>query len=309
MNKRLSIAIATALLAWYGCSGPGSEDRSDSARDAGRVKPVIMVVNYPLEYFAERIGGDGVDVRFPAPSGVDPAFWNPEAETVAAYQSADLILLNGAGYAKWTSKVSLPTSKMVDTSKGFGDRYVVVADAVTHTHGPGGGHAHGGTAFTTWLDLAQATEQAGAIRDALKERWPAEQDRWELGYKALEDDLSAVDTDLQNAIAGKQSRPLIASHPVYQYLARRYALNVKSVMWEPDEFPSESQWRQLSGLANDHEAGWMLWEAEPLPATKDRLEEMGIRSVVFDPCGNAPEKGDFMAVMRQNVEGLKTVYR
>jgi zinc transport system substrate-binding protein len=306
---RLPVAIVTALLAAYGCSSSGSDDRSDSARDDGRGKPVIMVVNYPLEYFAERIGGDGVDVRFPVPSGVDPAFWNPEAETVSAFQNADLILLNGAAYAKWTFKVSLPSSKMVDTSKGFGDRYIEVADAVTHTHGPGGDHAHGGTAFTTWLDLAQAAEQAGAIRDALTDRWPAQRDRWERGYEALEGELLAVDTDLRNTIAGKQSLPLIASHPVYQYLARRYALNLKSVMWEPDEFPSESQWRQLSQLANEHGAGWMLWEADPLPATKDRLEEMGIRSVVFEPCGNAPEEGDFMTVMRQNVEGLKSVFR
>jgi len=309
MNKWALIAVMTALLAAYGCSGSDSQDRSESTREGGDGKPLILVVNYPLEYFAERIGGDAVDVRLPAPSGVDPAFWSPDAETVVEYQNGDLILLNGAVYAKWTSKVSLPTSKTVDTSGGFSDRYIELADAVTHSHGPGGDHAHGGTAFTTWLDLAQAAEQARAIKDALTDRWPGEQDRWKRGYEALERDLLAVDTELQNAIAGKQSRPLIASHPVYQYLVRRYALNLKSVMWEPDEFPSESQWRQLSQLANEQGAGWMLWEAEPLPATKDRLEEMGIRSVVFDPCGNAPEQGDFMTVMRQNVEGLKTVFR
>ena len=60
----------------------------------------IYVVNYPLQYFAERIGGDKVDVFFPAPSDVDPAFWTPGREVVRQYQQADLILLNGADYAK-----------------------------------------------------------------------------------------------------------------------------------------------------------------------------------------------------------------
>jgi len=29
---------------------------------------------------------------------------------------------------------------------------------------------------------------------------------------------------------------------------------------------------------------------------------------VFDPCGNAPDQGDFMSVMRQNVENLKAAF-
>ena len=35
--------------------------------------PVVHTVNYPLMYFAERIGGDHVDVRFLAPDG-DPRY-------------------------------------------------------------------------------------------------------------------------------------------------------------------------------------------------------------------------------------------
>ena len=82
----------------------------------------IYVVNYPLKYFAERIDGDKIAVKFPAPLDEDPAFWMPDAKTIRAYQQADLIILNGVGYEKWVSKVSLPESKKVDTSKGFNFR-------------------------------------------------------------------------------------------------------------------------------------------------------------------------------------------
>ena len=58
------------------------------------------VVNYPLQYFAERIGGEHINVVFPAPADVDPAYWMPDTPTITAYQQADLILLNGARYAK-----------------------------------------------------------------------------------------------------------------------------------------------------------------------------------------------------------------
>ena len=56
----------------------------------------VYTVNYPLAYFAERIAGDQARVVFPAPSDVDPAFWQPDRETIRTYQQADLILLNGA---------------------------------------------------------------------------------------------------------------------------------------------------------------------------------------------------------------------
>ena len=60
----------------------------------------VYVVNYPLKYFAERIGGPHVRVTLPVPAGEDPVYWTPTIAEITAYQQADLILLNGAGYAK-----------------------------------------------------------------------------------------------------------------------------------------------------------------------------------------------------------------
>ena len=42
---------------------------------------------------------------FPTPSEGDPAFWQPDAQAVATFQQADLILLNGAGYTLWVNRL------------------------------------------------------------------------------------------------------------------------------------------------------------------------------------------------------------
>ena len=55
-------------------------------------KLTIYTTNYPLSYFADRIGGESVNVVFPVPQGVDPAFWTPGAATVRSMQKADLIV-------------------------------------------------------------------------------------------------------------------------------------------------------------------------------------------------------------------------
>jgi zinc transport system substrate-binding protein len=268
----------------------------------------VYTVNYPLKYFAERIGGDLVTVEFPAPPDVDPVYWSPDAETISAYQTADLILLNGASYAKWVEVASLPQSKLVNTSRAFSDSYVTVEGTVTHSHGPEGEHSHGEAAFTTWLDPTLAKRQAGAILEAFVRAQPDRQDEFMAGFESLEQELTELDMVLEELVAGVRSQPLLTSHPVYQYLARGYRLNLLSVHFEPDEFPSARAWRELTQLLTSHPASWMLWEAEPLEETAARLRELGVESAVFDPCANTPAEGDYRAVMRRNLDNLESVF-
>ena len=272
-------------------------------------KLTIYVVNYPLKYFAERIAGDHARVVFPAPAEKDPAYWMPDAATVAAYQKADLILLNGANYAKWVRKVSLPRSKMVDTSAKFKDRLITAEEVVTHSHGAAGAHAHESLAFTTWLDFDLAAKQAGLVMKALSRKKPAARDFFKKNYAALEHDLLALDEEMKRIAAKNPLSPLVASHPVYDYLSRRYGFNMRSVHWEPDEFPSDAQWSELRAILKKHPAKWMIWEGEPMKESAERLKAIGVNSLVFDPCGNIPDQGDFMSVMRRNGENLKPAFQ
>ena len=271
-------------------------------------KFTVYSVNYPLAYFAERIGGEHIKVVFPLPSDVDPAFWEPDAEDIAGFQQADLILLNGAGYARWVKRVSLPRRKLVNTSAVFGQEYISVAETVTHQHGPGGEHSHAGTAFTTWLDFKQAIQQARAIQLALEKHQPEYADTFRQNFALLETDLECLDTDLKLLTAVNPKMLFIASHPVYQYFARRYNIHLQSVMWEPDVMPKEQQWNQLDRLLQKYPANWMIWEGEPHKQTVTKLQKVGLGSLVFDPCANRPTQGDFLSVMDENIKQLKQAY-
>jgi len=276
---------------------------------ASQGKLTVYVVNYPLMYFAERIGGDRVAVAFPASGEGDPAYWTPDAKTIGAYQQADLILLNGANYAKWVRKVSLPRSKMVDTSAKFKDRYITADEIVTHSHGSEGAHAHESLAFTTWIDFDLASKQAKAVANALSRKRPDQREMFEKNYSALEKELMDIDTEIKKSVSKGPAIPLIASHPVYDYFARRYGLNMKSVHWEPDEVPNGEQWISLQQMRKSHPARWMVWEGEPMKESVERLKGIGVDSLIFNPCGNTPEKGDFLSVMQQNVNNLQKAFK
>ena len=274
-----------------------------------RNKPTVYTVNYPLYYFAQRIGGEYIDLYFPAPTNVDPAFWTPDEATMKKYQLADLIILNGADYAKWTKKVSLPMLRTVDTSKAFKNDLIHIKTNVTHSHGPGGDHSREGTAFTTWLDFSQAVLQAEAIYRALARKIPAHQAELVANFKLLEKDLLTLDEQMLDF--GKQipDRPLLASHPIYQYMARRYALNIKMLMWEPDIYPGSQEWEPLQELIKNHPASWIIWEGEPVDASVSRLAEMNVSGNVFSPCFSRPGKGDFLSVMQRNINNLTAILK
>ncbi|MBW2554184.1 MAG: zinc ABC transporter substrate-binding protein [Deltaproteobacteria bacterium] len=272
-------------------------------------KLTVYTVNYPLKYFAERIAGEHAKVEFPAPPDVDSAYWMPNAKTIAGYQQADLILLNGANYAKWISKVSLHRSKMVDTSATFKNRYITMKETITHSHGPEAAHAHESTAFTLWIDFDLAVKQAAEIVKALSRKKSELKDTFQKNYTSLENDLVTLDQEINEFVAKNRSLPLIMSHPVYDYFARRYKLNIKSVHWEPDEVPGDEQWIELRGMLKDHPTQWMIWESDPIKKSVERLKTMGTYSLVFNPCGNVLEQGDFLSVMRENVKNLRQVFQ
>ena len=92
MMKKLAILLLLLILG-------ACEDQSGSVSqtETKASKPLVLTSNYPLYYFASEVGGDAVDVQMPEMDG-DPAMWVPGAEDVAQLQTADLIVINGAGY-------------------------------------------------------------------------------------------------------------------------------------------------------------------------------------------------------------------
>ena len=292
-----TILVAVSVVFFLACKPDDKVPRKKTG------KPQVFTVNYPLAYFANRIGGELIAVHFPKING-DPAFWEPEAKDVHAFQGADLILLNGATYAKWATKASLPKSKIVNTSAGFQNRFIGVKQDLAHKHGKDGNHNHTGTAFMTWLDLKQAEQQAVTIRDALMKQLPGSEQAIKNNFVALQKDLQALDTELRGIAVKFGEAPLVGSHPVYQYLARGYDLKIRSVHWEPDEMPDEDGWAELAAIRKEHPAKIMLWEAEPDRAIARKLLEQSVSSVVFDPCGNRPDEGDWLSVIQANISRL-----
>lgn len=298
------VRLVVAGLLLGACDQQGSDD-------ANSVEPVdprlsVYAVNYPLAYFAARIGGNAVRVTLPVPAGADPADWQPSPATIIEFQQADLVLLNGAGYAAWVETAALPNNRLVDTSRSFLDRLIHLDDP-THSHGPEGSHSHGAVASHTWLDPSLAMEQARAILDALITYRPDQEAEFRAHFTLLARDLEMLDADLKAAFAVLEDQPVLFSHPVFQYLARRFVSNARSLDWEPNAVPDAGTLSELRDVLAEFPARILIWEQEPFAITVGLLEAEGLRSIAFATGANRPAEGDYLGLMRWNLLNLQKV--
>ncbi len=296
--KKIAVVLLSTLT-FFACSEK-VEEQSINENNLKR----IALVNYPLHFFASQIGGSKVEALYPIPTNVDPAYWEPATEDIILYQEADLILLNGAGYAKWVDKVSLAPSKMINTSLPFKDKYIELEEGQSHSHGPEGEHEHQGFAFTTWLNFKFAKIQAEEIKKALINLMPENKIVFEDNYSVLAKEIDDLDMWMDKVAVSLKEKVILASHPVYQYLSSGYGLNIESFHWEPDEMPDELMWENFDNRQSKLKANIMLWEDDPLPEVKQELLKRGIQVVVFNPGSNTPANGDFLDLMKTNIFNL-----
>ena len=181
-----------------------------------------------------------------------------------------------------------------------------IENETVHQHGPSGKHSHQGTAFTTWLDPQLAIEQARAVMHGLSRLEPEQSGLFEANFEALKQRLTQLDQSLETAFTELGERPVIFSHPVYQYLQHRYGINGRSTHWEPEIEPGTREWIDFGNLLRQHPAKLMIWEEAPLDSVREKLLRMGIEVVVFSPTGNTPGNGDYFTVMQQNLFELSS---
>lgn len=298
------IRISTILLACLALSGCDPKSADPAGQVLRKDTPITVITsNYPLYYFTSQIVSGmnaGVEIILPEIEG-DPANWQPDSESITDLQGADLVVLNGAGYESWLGWVTLPEDLLLDTSASFADQLIPAESETVHQHGPSGEHSHKGYAFTVWLNPKFAVEQSRSIHQALTRLLPDQAAPLDEGLARLTRSLEQLDQEQEALFNKLGSRPVLFSHPVYQYLQARYGINGASVHWEPGEMPATSDWIELGNILSSHPAGLMLWEDTPLEEVAAKLLESGIRSVPFHTASNRPDNGDYLDVMRNNI--------
>lgn len=299
---RLNHSVAAVLLG-CACLAGCQKGPSNTKAFAPETRDAVATTFYPTAWMAEQILGDLVPVECPLPQGEDPSSWQPRSAAIESYQSAKLIVTNGAGFEKWVGTVTLPGSRVVDTTGGLSEPFIQYENAVVHQHGPGGEHSHEGTDGHTWLDPITAKHQAQQIADAASRAWPQHVDAISANLKSLQQRLDSLDKRFSEITPKLDGVRLLCSHPAYNYIARRYGWKIQNFDLDPDQPIADEQ---LAAWSKDQsqQKTVMLWESEPIATAQSQLIDAGVTEVVFSPCEARPTMGDFLSVMNQNLDRL-----
>jgi zinc transport system substrate-binding protein len=292
---RLSISLTICCALLVAC-------RSQATAPSGKVQVVASF--YPLAYLAERVGGEGVNVRTLVEPGVEPHDWEPAPGDVKAIRGSQVFVYHGAGMDPWAARVvrDLPEGRpvVVEGTRGIG----------RDEGAPGSGEAHDGEGQDPhlWLDPLLYAREAEAIAAGLTAADPAGRDVYAANLVKLTGDLEALGKEMAAGLKDCRRRTIVTSHAAFGYLADRFDLKQVGIAGiDASTEPSPARMRELVELVRREGVTHVFFEALVSPALSDTLaRETGAQTLVLDPIEGPTGGGDYLTLMRQNLGNLRT---
>jgi zinc transport system substrate-binding protein len=292
-----SAALAVLLLALSGCAG------SSASGDTGSGPVRVSAGFYPYAFVAERVGGPDVAVTNLTEPGGEPHDLELTPQQVGALGESDLVVYSeGFQPAVDEAVEQQAADRALDVLS-----VVELHEGAEHTEG-GAEHEHGGEDPHVWLDPDRLSTIAGAVADRLAEADPDHEEGYRERAKALQDELAALDQELRSGLSSCARTQIVTSHDAFGYLADAYGLEQVAVAGLTPE--DEASPRRLAEVAADARAAGVttvFHEELGSPAVAESLaREIGATTAVLRTLEGAPDDGDYLTAMRDNLERLRT---
>ena len=111
----------------------------------------------------------------------------------------------------------------------------------------------------------------------------------------------------ESGLAGMTGVPMIATHPRYQYVARRYDLSITALEWEAGAMPTDAEVADLQTMIGETGARVLIWEAEPPAAAFEITAALGLQNVVFPTLAHGLEGRSFTQAYNDAIAAMASV--
>ncbi|KGF11795.1 hypothetical protein HMPREF1633_04530 [Tissierellia bacterium S5-A11] len=317
------LSLCAAVLALVGCGQTPQENQ-------GKLQVVTTV--YPVYDVVKKVAGDRADVTLLVPPGAEPHDWEPTASDLKKIGQAKVFFYNGAGLEptdQILKKEITRDATVVELSQGLdllklqddddhdhdhdhdtdhhdADHHDEDHHAEGHHH-----HHHGGVDPHVWLDPQNVMKEAAVVADALAKADPAHADAYRANAKKYQDELAALDKDMDAALSSLANKNLVVSHEAFGYLAARYGLTQIGIMGvDADAEPTPDRMAQLVEFIREHDVRTIYSEELVNPRLAEAIAaETGAVVRVLNPIEGltaAQEKAgyDYIKLQRENLTTL-----
>ena len=322
------LSLCAALLALVGCGQTPQENQ-------GKLQVVTTV--YPVYDVVKKVAGDQADVTLLVPPGAEPHDWEPTASDLKKIGQAKVFFYNGAGLEptdQILKKEITRDATVVELSQGLDLLKLQDDDDHDHDHDHDADHHdedhhdedhhdedhhaeghhhhhHGGVDPHVWLDPQNVMKEAAVVADALAKADPAHADAYRANAKKYQDELAALDKDMDAALSSLANKNLVVSHEAFGYLAARYGLTQIGIMGvDADAEPTPDRMAQLVEFIREHDVRTIYSEELVNPRLAEAIAaETGAVVRVLNPIEGltaAQEKAgyDYIKLQRENLTTL-----
>ncbi len=322
-GRSSAVVISVAALVLSACSDTGAASAGDGTQ--------VTAAFYPLQYVAERIGGEAVDVTSLTPPGGEPHDLELTPQDLAQLQEADLVVhLSGfqpavdEAVAQTPDVVAIDAADSAELEQSGTEHSGTEDDGTDHadTDHPEDEHAedehpedehpedeHGSMDPHFWLDTHRLSHVAEAVEEAMSQAQPDQADVFAENLATLQRDLSDLDKEYVTGLADCAVTSLVTAHESFGYLAQRYGMaQVGIAGLSPDAEPDPQQLAAVADLVEREGVTTIYTETLVSPAVAQTVaDETGARTAVLDPLeGLTDDAGsDYMSVMRANLQTLR----
>ena len=258
----------------------------------------VFVSIMPQKYFAERIGGDLVNVSVLVPSGTSPENFDPSPKQIVQLGSSDIYFTIGVPFENiFLDKLKAGKKKLViaacdkDVPKLKNDEH----EEHEHEHG----HHHGEFDPHIWTDPELIRIIAKNMADTLIAIDKDHAATYAANLESLKKEMNELQTELGQKLAPYKGRIFYVYHSAYTYFAARFGLVQKSIETGERE-PTPAKLRELVNEAKQDTVKTIFIQPEfPASGAKRVAEAIGGRCVTLSVL-----EYDFPANMRRTAKLL-----
>ncbi|GAA2227032.1 zinc ABC transporter substrate-binding protein [Streptomyces amakusaensis] len=317
-------AVVLGLTAVAACSSADSGSGSGSGgEEGGKLK--VTASFYPMQFLAERIGGEHVSVTALTKPGVEPHDLELKPRQAAQLgESGYILYLKGlqpavdkaieqSGVKHTVDAATLTSLETHQDEKGHEDKkgHEGHDHAAEESHDDHG-HDHGSEAGDPhiWLDPAKYAEVAKGVGASLEKADPKNADAYRKNTATLVGELNKLDADYREGLKKTATKTFITTHTSFGHLAERYGLDQEGIAGiNPDAEPSPARIKELQTIAEKDRVTTVFFDTLASDRTAKTLaDDTGLTTDVLDSLEGITDKSrgsDYLEVMESNLTALK----
>lgn len=316
------------------------ESDTSTENENNDTKLTVYTTVYPLTYFAERIGGEYINVSSIYPPGANEHHFEPTQKDMMNLAESDLFFYIGLNLEPFVdnAKESLAKEKVefINTSEYVPQDQLHTS---THTHedehdhesehnhgeepsdehghveeqnDEHDDHEHGNFDPHIWLSPSIAKSLALTIKDALVNKLPEQEQVFTENYNKLVEELDSLNNEWAEMAKNAKNKTFFVSHEAFGYITEEYGLEQVGIagLNSQDE-PSQKQLAELVDLGKELNIQYIFFEQNVSSNVATVIQnELGAQALTLHNLSVLTDEDiknneDYFTLMKKNIETLQ----